>query len=393
MSNRWILGWMMVLTVALQPCWVDAFVPADPGQVIETLPARGSHWLELRGLRRQVAAQPQALAPVLQLARRYIELGRAEADPRYFGYAEAALQPWLARQAADPEVLMLQATLLQNRHEFAPALALLERALALRPRLAQAWLTRAAILEVQGDYAAAGRSCLPLAKTAAALVGAVCIDSVISLTGQGDAAYRQLQQALANSNEASATDRQWAFTTLAEIAERNGDLAAAERHYRQALASADANGYLLAAYADFLLDRQCYAEVVELLAEHTRADPLLLRLALAERHLPQAPAAAHTDALQARFAALRMRGDNRHQADEARFLLHLRNQASAAFELAQANWQIQREPRDARILLEAALAAGKSRTELRPVLDFLARTGLQDSRLQPLIAQFGGEGV
>ncbi|WP_157205660.1 hypothetical protein [Methylomonas koyamae] len=392
MSNRWIMGWM-VLTVALQPCWADAFVPADAGQVIETLPARGSHWLELRGLRQQVAAQPQALPPVLQLARRYIELGRVEADPRYFGYAEAALQPWLARQVADPEVLMLQATLLQNRHEFAPALALLERALALRPRLAQAWLTRAAILEVQGDYAAAGRSCLPLAKTAAPLVSAVCIDSVISLTGQGDAAYRQLQQALANADEASATDRQWAFTTLAEIAERNGDLAAAERHYRQALASAEANGYLLAAYADFLLDRQRYAEVVELLAEHTRADPLLLRLALAERYLPQADVAAHTDALQARFAALRMRGDSRHQADEARFLLHLRNQAGAAFELAQANWQIQREPRDARILLEAALAAGQAGPAVAPVLDFLERAGLQDSRLQPLIVKFGGEGV
>lgn len=391
MFNRWRMGWM-VLTVALQPCWADAFVPADAGQVIETLPARGSHWLELRACASKSPPSPK-------LCRRYCNWRGAIsnwAGPRPIRVISAMPKPLCnhgCSASRRPEVLTLQATLLQNRHEFAPALALLERALALRPRLAQAWLTRAAILEVQGDYAAAGRSCLPLAKTAAPLVSAVCIDSVISLTGQGDAAYRQLQQALANANEASATDRQWAFTTLAEIAERNGDLAAAERHYRQALASAEADGYLLAAYADFLLDRQRYAELVELLADHTRADPLLLRLTLAERHLPQRDAAAHTDALQARFAALRMRGDSRHQADEARFLLHLRNQAGAAFALAQANWQIQREPRDTRILLEAALAAGKSRTELRPVLDFLARTGLQDSRLQPLIAQFGGEGV
>ncbi|WFP51932.1 hypothetical protein PL263_07835 [Methylomonas sp. EFPC3] len=394
MANSW--RWLILfigLASALPAAWAEAYLPADAGQVIETLPARGSHWLELRTLRQQVAAAPQALPPVLQLVRRYIELGRAEADPRYFGYAEAALQPWLLRPAADPEVLTLQATLLQNRHDFAPALALLERALAVRPRLAQAWLTRAAILEVQGDYAAAAGSCLPLAKTAAALVGAVCINSVLSLAGQSETAYRQLQQALEHASGAAATDRQWALVTLAEIAERRGDVAAAERHYRQALSAAEADGYLLAAYADFLLDRQRYAEVVDLLADRSRADPFLLRLALAERHLPQRDSNAHTEALQARFAALRLRGDNRHQADEARFRLQLCNEAEAAFALAQANWMIQREPRDARILLEAALAAGKPRTELQPVLDFLAANGMQDSRLQPLIARFGEEGV
>ena len=65
--------------------------------------------------------------------------------------------------------------------------------------------------------------------------------------------------------------------------------------------------------------------------------------------------------LKARFDAAALRGDKLHQQEEARFPL-----ASAAATrrarcaLARENWTLQREPRDARVLLEAALAARRS---------------------------------
>jgi hypothetical protein len=85
-----------------------------------------------------------------------------------------------------------------------------------------------------------------------------------------------------------------------------------------------------------------------------------------------------------------MRGDNTHQGDEARFLLYLLKQPEPALALAKRNWAVQREPRDARILLESALAAGNNQTQAQSALDFLIQNKLQDVRLQPLIAQFKG---
>ena len=106
--------------------------------------------------------------------------------------------------------------------------------------------------------------------------------------------------------------------------------------------------YLLGAYADFLLDQDRPGEVLALLDDETRIDPLLLRLALAERRLGAEALGAHVALLQARFDAARRRGDSVHLREEARFTLHLLDRPGAALELARRNWATQREPADAR---------------------------------------------
>jgi Tfp pilus assembly protein PilF len=326
----------------------------------------------------------------LKLVRRYIELGRAESDPRYYGYAEALLSPRM--QAAHPPaaVLTLRATLFQNRHEFPAALEHLQTAIAQQPRLTQAWLTRALILEVQGHYADALNSCLTLSKLAPSLSASVCINSALSLSGQLDNAYQQLSQIVRIAEEEAPQDRQWALICLAEMAERKGEIEQADGYYRKAFDLKLRNGYLLGAYADFLQDQARYQEVITLLKNETRADGLLLRLTRAEQQLNLPDADIHIEILKARFAASKMRGDNTHQGDEARFLLYLLKQPELALALAKLNWAVQREPRDARILLESALAAGNNQTQAQSALDFLIQNKLQDVRLQPLIAQFKG---
>jgi len=366
------------------------YTPNADAAVLEQLPARGKNWLEIRDLRAMVASSPNDMTIALNLVRRYIELGRAESDPRYYGYAEAVLTPWMTATPPTAEVLIMRATLYQNRHEFPVALEHLQTALAQQPRSTQAWLTLALILEVQGNYAAALNSCLTLAKLAPSLNASVCINSTLSLSGQLDTAYQQLSRIVQKAGQEQPQDQQWALICLAEMAERKGDVEAAERYYQKAMALKIRNGYLSGAYADFLQDQARYAEVVLLLKNETRADGLLLRLTRAEQHLNLPEADTHIAILQARFAASKMRGDNTHQGDEARFLLYLLKQPEQALALAKLNWAVQREPRDARILLESALAVGKSKPQAQPTLDFLIQNRLQDARLQPLIAQFGG---
>lgn len=120
-----------------------------------------------------------------------------------------------------------------------------------------------------------------------------------------------------------------------------------------------------------------------MLRDKTEVDTLLLLLTLAEQELDAPSLVEHVELLRDRFAASRLRNDQRHLREEARFTLHLLDRPKIALQLARANWDTQHEPEDARIFLQAALAAGRPEAA-EPVLVFLERSGLEDIRLERL---------
>ena len=375
---------LSVLLLTAGTCVAAPFVPADPKEVLEILPVASADQFsrELRQLRLALATDPRNLELAVRAARGYIQRARAEADPRYLGYAQAALAPWWDR-ASPASVLVLRATIRQSLHDFPSALADLSAALRIEPRNAQAWLTRATIQQVRGAFGEAMESCRPLERLAGELVATACWAGAASTSGQAEVSYERLRDALARQRGASPGLRQWVLTSLAEMAERQGNSQLAEAHFKEALAVAEPDAYLKAAYADFLLDQGRDAEVVALLKNEIRADPLLLRLALAEQTLRAPRASGHVEALKARFLASRMRGDSLHRREEARLMLHLLREPHEALSLAQQNWAVHREPWDARIYLEAALAAGNPGAA-QPVLDWLRDNRVQDVRLASL---------
>ena len=97
---------------------------------------------------------------------------------------------------------------------------------------------------------------------------------------------------------------------------------------------------------------------------------------------------AQLEQLLDRLAASRLRGDRVHLREEARFTLHLLNAPQAALTLAQENWQVQKEPADIRILLEAALAADDA-AAVDGVREWLKKSRLEDVELQRIIAPRG----
>lgn len=363
--------------------WPESYIPKDDAEVLERLPVATGERKQLRALRSQVNENPGNYRLALNLARDYIALGRFNSDPRYYGYAEAVLTPWLKSTNEHPDALVLRATILQNRHDFQSALADLNSALTRNPRLPKAWLTLAAIYEVQGDYPAALRSCLALARLTDSLVATVCIHSALSLSGQAQASYEQLVGVVSNAN-VDAEELTWAYTLLGELAERLNLVEEAEVWYQKAIGQGHRSVYLLTTYADFLLDHNRTDEVIGLLQDETRADTLLLRLALAEQGSKHKAFNQHAGLIQDKMAAAKARGDKVHQADEARFTLQVLKDSAVALKLAASNWELQKEPRDARILLEAAIAANQPDATL-PVLKFLEQTRLEDARLQPLL--------
>lgn len=363
------------------------YTPAADDEVLERLPfkAAAAEGQELRRLRRELAEDPQNLKRALALARRYFELAGAEGDPRYVGYAEAVIRPWSAAAEPPASVLIMRALVRQYRHEFDAALADLARAAGSDPGNVEIWSWRSAILLVQADYAGARAACAKVAPLASALLATACNAIIDARTGRAAQAYADLSAALARRPNADPELRLWIQTRLAEAAVQLGRDEQAERHFKAGLALGITDGYILAAYADFLLERGRPLEAVALLKNWERSDVLLLRLALAEDAAKLATAPAHFAMLKDRFDAAALRGDKLHQQDEARLHLHL-GDARGALRLAEENYRLQREPSDAQVLLEAALAA-KDPAAAQPALDWLRTSGYEDPGYAKLARQ------
>jgi tetratricopeptide (TPR) repeat protein len=350
-------------------------IPANDAEVVAELPMGARH----------SSAPSQALTATrldvaLPLARFDIEQARATGDLRFLGYAEAILQPWLAQPAVAPQVLVLNATILQSRHAFDASLMQLDRALEARPEDAQAWLTRATVLRVLGRYDEALQSCKRMAAAADAAVTTLCEQSLRGLTGHLEDAYASIaslpQQGL------PPEVRAWRYSELGEMAERLGNDPAAEHWFREGLQVAPQDFYMRAACADLLLRQRRAAETLQLLSGYESMEPMLLRIAIAHQQLHDDGAASADAALSSAFMVEQQRGDSVHRREQARFLLDVSHQPAAALAAAQENWQVQREPEDILILLRAAHDAHQGQAA-GPALKFLEQQGLQDVRLDP----------
>ncbi|ADJ27832.1 tetratricopeptide repeat protein [Nitrosococcus watsonii] len=381
-AKFWGVG-LLVLVWSMSLWAGQPYIPADDATVVERLPV--GQLLEgkkLAALRTRLAVRPNDIRVALKLTRSYIQLGRAESDPRYYGYAQAALTPWWEQSNPPVRVQLLRGIIRQALHNFEPALEDLEAVLTRQPRNTQAWLSRSVVLLVQGRPRQALASCLKLMRLVDLLTVAACSAAASGQLGRGEAAYDLLERALSRPGD-DPTTRQWALTVQGELARTLGQEDAAEMAFQQALALGVRDTYLLGAYADLLLNQDRPSEVLNLLNGETQADGLLLRLALAEARLDHPYLSRHLGLIEDRMAAARRRGDTLHLREAARATLHLFNNPQRALELALKNWQNQREPRDAHLVLEAALAASRPEAAT-PVLDWLDETGLQDHTLAPL---------
>ncbi len=379
---------IILFAVCLTQVWAEPYIPKNDGQVLEHVSSsQDPLQRKLRPLRKAWEQDPKNLPLALQLAKRYREIGRTSGDPRYYGYAQATLFPWWDLPEPPIQVVLLRGILRQARHEFTKALDDLSRVLKVQPYNAQGWLTQAMIYQVRGDFERARQSCLHLVGLTSDLVATTCAASVGSLSGQATESFERLEKVLNQTSSDPARVQLWALTVLADIAVRVGDHLSAERYFTRARAFGIQDTYLLEAYSDFLLDTGRAKEILALLQKNQKPDGLLLRLALAEQQLKISAVHERVASLRRRFSESRLRGDLPHLQLEARFALSILQQPEKALALAQENWNIQGEPWDARIFLEAALNLNQPQ-KAQPVLEWMESVHLEDVRLQKVIDRF-----
>lgn len=386
---RWVLVLFSVLTTAGQSL-AEPVRPADDSTELVRLSQRQVEKNQtFRTSQAALAKNRNDLALAVDIARQAIEEGRRNADPRFYGQAQATLAPWWDKPDPPPEVRVLRAVIRQAYHEFPAALADLDAILKSNADDPQARMSRAFVRMVTGDVAGATEDCNRLPLTVGAIVREVCNARSAALSGSTSEGIKRLVAALESDQRPQEAMRRFANAVLADLSLAQGQQGAADGYFAAASEGNLPDMSLLAAHADSLLYRNDPRAALALLDGKTDVDILLLRKAIAAKRLKDPRHAEWAKILNERFAASAAGGVSVHLREEARFRLDVEGDAKTALELAAANWQVQREPADAKLLLEAALAAG-NKAAARPVLDFIRNTGLQDARLAPLVVRVDG---
>ncbi len=375
--------------LATAALWLGAACSAAP---LLPLPTQDDEVIEVLTTitRSRPAPSPAAAAPgpgsdpatAAAQAREAIGVARQTGDARYWGRAQAVLAPWWDQTQAPVDLAVLQATVQQGRHAFAPARAVLQAALARAPGHAQGWLNLAALERVEGRYGASLTACEAVARAGQDWYAQACRLETISLQGQHAQARTGLQALLAPlSPRADASRRAWLLSLRAEAEERAGDDAAARAAYTQSLA-AEPDLYTAIAFSDLLLRTGQPDAAQRVLAPLARTDAVLLREALALRQMRDARWQTVRDELRAREQALDRRGDDLelHDRERALLALWLDDAPARALTLAQRNLDLQREPLDWWVALQAAGQA-KDSTATTALRERLRATGLHDARL------------
>jgi tetratricopeptide (TPR) repeat protein len=381
---RKMRGWLLALRAAAalliaanaSDAFAEPYVPADDNAVLGELSA-GTRYADVAA-RRLARSRIDVAIPLAQF---YIQQSRLSGDLRFLGYAEAVLAPWVKQSPPKPDVLVLQATLQQSRHEFSASLATLDRALAVRPEDAQALLIRATVLRVLGRYPEANAACEDFSRLVEPRLAALCVQSLRGLNGHLESAYASLTSV--STQGWLNSEKSWLYSELGEMAMRLGRDQEAERWFQQDLRLVPTDFYVRAAYADLMLRQGRAGEALALLAGQETLEPLLLRIAIAQKQLHDPALGQSSARLQAAFAAELQRGEAVHRREQARFLLEVLDQPELSLAAALENWSAQHEPDDVLVLMHAASAAGNPGAA-GPALNFVRAQGQSDVRIDAL---------
>jgi predicted Zn-dependent protease len=234
------------------------------------------------------------------------------------------------------------------------------------------------VLRVLGRYDQSLFACEQIAARADSLVVELCKQSIRGLTGDLPSAYAAIEQI--DSQGMPPEERAWRDSELGEMAVRLGKDDEAEHWFQNGLRASPGDFYIRAAHADLLLQNHRAQEALALLKGQETLEPLLLRIAIAQKMMRDPGLTLSSARLAAAFAAEAQRGDGVHRREEARFLLDVQNDPRRALAAAQENWKVQRETDDVLVLMRAAQAAGVPQAA-QPAAAFVREHDVQDVRI------------
>ncbi len=392
MQKKIACGLFLIVTFGNSSLAQEPYAPQSDDQILERLPKTLSlNRDRMASIREKLAADPSNSDLASAAALGYIKMGNTESDPRFYGYARSAISPWWDQESPPASVIKIRAKLKEKDHQYREAITDLEGLLKDAPDDVQASIEIINLYRVVGDYEFARESLQRLATQQDKNATMIASIPLMAATGEAKSAYDSVAEfsatAESKSTTGSVTDGilPWATAIQGDIAASLGMFESADAHYRKALSIDGGSIHLKRTYADFLLDHQRPAPVMQLLAEHENDNGCLLLLAIAANRLGKKGLAADLKSkLLVRFKEIRLRGSLPHGRFESRYELELNENPEKALEIALENWKLQKEVRDARAVLESAVLL-KNYVAAKPAIDFIKQSGNEDVALAQLI--------
>lgn len=350
----------------------------------------------LRALDQAWRAQPQNLPTALAYARAVFTLGLTEGDLRWYGSAKAALKPWWTVADLPAEAYFLRGLVKQGFHDFQEGLQDINRAIALEPARAEFWSWRFALHLLLADMTAAQKDIEEMGRLLGAEEADVYRAVLLYRTGQPLPAVAMLSRALRSASYQDPSSQDWLGFHLGEAHRVAGQPARALDVWSQRLKASPQSHLIRLSLADLLNQQGQYreAKTIAMAATSSNApnspatltDALLMQAVLASRGLKDPDEGRLASQLEARLQSQALRQEALIERPKLIYQIAYGRDLKAGLALSIDNWQLQKEPPDALLFVQAALALGQARAA-EPVVKWAEKTGYTDPQLTPMLAQ------
>lgn len=387
-------GFLAVSPVVAQ----ERFKPAASAVVLSaSVHAAKGRPDSLRALDQAWRAQPQNLPTALAYARAVFTLGLTEGDLRWYGSAKAALKPWWTVADLPAEANFLRGLVKQGFHDFQEGLQDINRGIALEPARAEFWSWRFALHLLLADMTAAQKDIEEMGRLLGAEEADVYRAVLLYRTGQPLAAVAMLSRALRSASYQDPSSQDWLGFHLGEAHRVAGQPARALDVWSQRLKASPQSHLIRLSLADLLNQQGQYREAKTIAmaatsggnapnSPATLTDALLMQAVLASRGLKDPDEGRLASQLEARLQSQALRQEALIERPKLIYQIAYGRDLKAGLALSIDNWQLQKEPPDALLFVQAALALGQARAA-EPVVKWAEKTGYTDPQLTPMLAQ------
>jgi Tfp pilus assembly protein PilF len=365
----------------------ERFRPAVAAVVLpSSVHAQGARNGALREIDKAWRANPKDLNASLAYARAVFTLGMTEGDLRWFGSAKAALAPWWQATDLPADAYFLRGLVKQGFHDFGAGLQDIDKAIAREPQRPEFWSWRFALHLLLADMDAARRDSEDIARLFGPQEASVYRAVLLYRSGQPQPAIDLLQGLVGAANFQDASSQDWLGFHLGEALRVAGQPERAIAVWEKQLKANPQSHLLRLSLAELLNQQAQHRQAQKIAVTEAPSDALLMQSLLASRGLKDGNEARLAAQLDARFTSQAQRQESLIERPRLIYLIAYGKDPAAGLALSIDNWKLQKEPPDAVLFAQAALALNQPRAA-EPVVAWAEQSAYTDPQLKPLIAQ------
>ena len=366
------------------------FLPEAPTVVlpssVHTLMGKSG---SLRELDKAWRANPEDLQIALAYARQVFNLGSSEGDLRWYGSAKAALKPWWQSTDLPADGFFMRGLVKQGFHEFDSGLRDINQAISLDPKHAEYWSWRFSLHLMQANMDAAKQDVHEMQKLFGSEEANVYQAVLLYRTGQPLPALKLLDESIRSASHQDAASQIWIGFHLGEAHRVANQPDKALTLWRRLLQAYPQSHLLRLSLADLLNQKTKYKEAKAVatansLITSNLTDALLMQALIASRGLKATDEASLASQMAARLQTQSLRQESLIERPRLIYQIAYGRDLASGLALSIDNWRLQKEPSDAVLFLQAALALNQAKSA-EPVIRWAVSTKYSDPQLSPLI--------